>query len=269
MLQLPGYQRSRFTLKPIQESSRSETAFLIPETRREIHRKGIAATLRWGGWSNGPVWVEYLAQQLALPFPVASTSGGTNYSWGGGTTGSIPGLGVDIDVQVDTYLQNYTPGGTELFVVLGGINDSFLGQRNASVAVNKLMASISRLSDAAARHFLVGNLPVNVGIYESLNEQLKVFAPSFNERLWSALDELQANSNGVSVHKFDFYSLYNNIVGNPSGFGLTDITHPRASTVPDGMEPNWLLDACSQILWQILISTIFGMTYIHLRPHID
>ncbi|MCA9172150.1 MAG: SGNH/GDSL hydrolase family protein [Planctomycetales bacterium] len=179
-----------------------------------------------GRWSNGPVWVEYLAQQLALPLPAASTSGGTNYAWGGGTTGSIPGLGINIDMQVNTYLQDHTPGNAELFVVLGGVNDSFLGQRNASVAVDKLMESISRLSDAGARHFLVSNLPEKVGIYQSLNDQLKVFVPSFNERLWSALDDLQANSDGVSVHKVDFHRLYDDIVADPNGFGFTDVTHP-------------------------------------------
>src|SRR5262245_65983712 len=43
-----------------------------------------------GRFSNGPVWVEALAQELGLPVPTPSLNGGTNYAIGGEETG--PGL---------------------------------------------------------------------------------------------------------------------------------------------------------------------------------
>ena len=43
-----------------------------------------------GRFSNGPVWVEVMAERLGLPNPEASLAGGTNYAGGGATTG--PGL---------------------------------------------------------------------------------------------------------------------------------------------------------------------------------
>src|SRR5262245_27616808 len=40
-----------------------------------------------GRFSNGPVWVEVLAQQLGLDAPAPSVIGGSNYAWGGAETG--------------------------------------------------------------------------------------------------------------------------------------------------------------------------------------
>src|SRR5262249_42011574 len=43
-----------------------------------------------GRFSNGPVWVEVLAQGLGLPAPAPSLSGGTNSAWGRAQTGPGP-----------------------------------------------------------------------------------------------------------------------------------------------------------------------------------
>ena len=40
-----------------------------------------------GRFSNGPVWVEYLAGRLGIAAPTPSLSGGTDYAWGGAETG--------------------------------------------------------------------------------------------------------------------------------------------------------------------------------------
>src|SRR4051794_6489859 len=36
-----------------------------------------------GRFSNGPLWVEYLANQLGVAAPTASLLGGSNYAWAG------------------------------------------------------------------------------------------------------------------------------------------------------------------------------------------
>src|SRR5688572_20221274 len=40
-----------------------------------------------GRFSNGPAWVEVLAERLGLEAPAPCLIGGTNYAWGGAETG--------------------------------------------------------------------------------------------------------------------------------------------------------------------------------------
>src|SRR5271166_4970069 len=40
-----------------------------------------------GHYSNGPIWLEYLANSLGVPAPTASLAGGTDYAWGFAQTG--------------------------------------------------------------------------------------------------------------------------------------------------------------------------------------
>ena len=41
-----------------------------------------------GRFTNGPNWVEYLARDLGVAVPTASLKGGTDYAYGGATTGT-------------------------------------------------------------------------------------------------------------------------------------------------------------------------------------
>src|SRR5262245_14581793 len=56
-----------------------------------------------GRFSNGPVWVEVLADKLGLDAPTPSVLGGTNFAFGGAETGAglssfdTPNVGMQID----------------------------------------------------------------------------------------------------------------------------------------------------------------------------
>src|SRR5689334_22397744 len=39
-----------------------------------------------GHYSNGPIWLEYLAQRLGIAAPTPSLAGGTDNAWGGAQT---------------------------------------------------------------------------------------------------------------------------------------------------------------------------------------
>ena len=101
-----------------------------------------------GRFSNGPIWVEYLAGRLGIAAPTPSLSGGTDYAWGGAETGF--GLSVggtpNINSQVATFLAGNTLSATQLVVIDGGANDFFNGQTDPSVPVANLAAAISALA---------------------------------------------------------------------------------------------------------------------------
>ena len=185
-------------------------------------------------FSNGPVWVERLAERLGLPGPVASERGGTNYAWGGATTGSVPNpFGViGMDAQVLEYLATRSPAPDELFVLWGGGNDFSFGQTNPNAPVQFLATQISNLAAAGARNFLVGNLPANqAGI--SLN-----WAQRFNSALSMELHALRASQPEVNIIEFDYFSSWEEHKSNPSAFGFTNVFNPACGDCGVGLNAN-------------------------------
>ena len=113
-----------------------------------------------GRFSNGLNWVEYLAKDLGVAAPTASTSGGTDYAYGGAMTGTgttvstfinatatVPNIGT----QIATYLGSNTPTAGQLFTIWGGAND-FLngGQTNPFIPAENIAAEITALAQAGA-----------------------------------------------------------------------------------------------------------------------
>ena len=64
-----------------------------------------------GHYSNGPIWLEYLANRLGVAAPTPSLAGGTDNALGGAETGN--GLSFintpNIGMQINTYLASNTP----------------------------------------------------------------------------------------------------------------------------------------------------------------
>ena len=66
-------------------------------------------------FTNGGNWLDYLAHDLGVAAPVASLAGGSDYAFGGASTGSgtttyAPGEAVpNVDTQIAMYLSKHTP----------------------------------------------------------------------------------------------------------------------------------------------------------------
>ncbi len=192
-----------------------------------------------GRFTNGPNWVEYLAQDLGVAAPTASTSGGTDYAYGGATTGTgttnSTFLGVtatvpNIGTQIDTYLASHTPTAGQLFTIWGGAND-FLnaGQTNPLVPAENIAAEITQLAGAGAKQFLIPNLPP-LGVLPGTStlpapipSELDALAAAFNTILQSEATQLE-QSLGVQIHILDVYSLTNSVIADPSRYGFTNVT---------------------------------------------
>lgn len=187
-----------------------------------------------GRFSNGPVWIEYLATQLQLTPPVANlTSGsGRNYAFGGARThgsGLVSFFINDVDEQVPDYINNDGgPTGDELIVVWGGANDFLDGQTNASVPVNNLASDIADLYAAGGRNFMVVNLPLlgqTPRYVGTSNEPVfDGFSTSFNSQLDLSLDSLETTLTDIEFFRVDAGALIGDAVANPAAYGFTNVT---------------------------------------------
>ncbi len=196
-----------------------------------------------GRFSNGPIYAESLATGLGLPTLTRSTAGGNDFAFGGaqttGTTG-LQGLFInDIDEQVSKFLSTRTANATTLYAVFAGANDFIDGQTNVSVPINSLQSSINRLMTAGARQFLVFNLPP-LGDTPKYNGsqatlvQYNALSQQFNSGLATMLAGVQSSNPAVKVSQFDVYGLFSQVLANPSGFDLTNVTNSAAPGLSAG-----------------------------------
>lgn len=187
-----------------------------------------------GRFSNGPVWVETLAANLGLTANAALT-GGTNWAFGGAPTGppytqSVPYITQQVSggfTGLPGYLQ--TTGGiadsNALYVVWGGGNDVRQGSITGSVA--NISAAITALAAAGAQDFVVPNLP-DIGLTpEAIAAGPAAVAgatflsTTFNAQLAAAVSSLET-SLGINIIEVDVFAFLNNVIGNPSLFGITN-----------------------------------------------
>lgn len=183
-------------------------------------------------YSNGPVWIEYLAENLDLPIPIASENGGTNYAYGGATSGAIRYLtpSYDMDVQMQYYLNNHSARSDQLFVIWIGTNDFNAGQTDPTASVNMTISHITTLVMAGAKNFLV----VNLSFHQFYN--MPFFSPSleplidqFNNELSEGLSELRIGFDNLSIYELDYSSLVDAILLDPEEFGLLNVTDPACA----------------------------------------
>lgn len=205
-----------------------------------------------GRYSNGPVWVEVLASELGMPNPAAyfgpSTSGQTNFAQGGATTyaqSSAP-LRTDMPWQIDQLEADAELTGglsDSLVVVFGGANDFFNAIQanppqpiNPMDSVNNLVALIERLIGLGAESLLLPNLPPIdqtpefIARGSTTQAAADQFSTGFDATYQSAVSELQATHAGVDFYYFDVYSIIQDMLADPAGFGFDNVTQSYLST---------------------------------------
>jgi phospholipase/lecithinase/hemolysin len=187
----------------------------------------------WNGrFSNGPVSVEYLAQNLGVPL--------VDFAWGGATTGignsgdggTQTTLGIlGLPGMTTSYLA--TVGGItpdqaahSLFMIWGGANDfetDGLSTHTADVAVQDILNIVSGLKGIGVQHILIPGLP-DLGLTPqyrdhglgTVGSQLSAY---FNTELLAALQ-------GKGIYYFDTYALLDDVFANPGKYGFTNVTDP-------------------------------------------
>jgi outer membrane lipase/esterase len=192
-----------------------------------------------GVYSNGPVWASDAAAKLGVPL-TPSLAGGTNYAYGGATTGPAGnGFPFSLLTQASQYLATNTVSANALYVIAGGGNDAraalgaiaacsgvCLGPTVAATATQyaaNVGAIVNALQAGGAQHIIVWNTP-NLGLAPAVAaagaSALGTFlANSMNTALAAQL----AGESGVST--FDIFGLGTSLALNPGAFGFTDVTN--------------------------------------------
>jgi phospholipase/lecithinase/hemolysin len=184
-----------------------------------------------GRFSNGPVWVEYLAQDLGL-----TPNRQSNFAFGGANTGSrntlIPGLeGLPgLQQQIDSFkATNAQADPYALYIVWAGFNDYL--SRSATdpiVPVNNLTTAVSSLADYGAKDIMVVNLP-DLGELpgpradNQFSSSLNTLTALHNSGLNFSSDFLSQTTN-TNIIQLDVNSLFKQAIANPAEFGFTNVT---------------------------------------------
>ena len=200
-----------------------------------------------GRFSNGPVWVEWLATRLGVDIPMPfyySPSPGTNYACGGAMTGSgrtelgIPNIGEQIESFLDFLDQNGNkPTDSQLFVIWGGANDFIHATTllNPDDVVNHIVDHIRTIAgeaeEGAELKFLVPNLPplwltplarwLAANRDPNIDQYLNYLSTTFNDGLSIKLADL-ADELGITILQLDIFRLGEDIGENPAAFGFTN-----------------------------------------------
>jgi phospholipase/lecithinase/hemolysin len=196
-----------------------------------------------GRFTDGPVWLEQLASRLGLPAPLPGVAGGTDFAFGGAETHSASGISTlgapNLDTQIGLYLQaGLSFNSSQLIVLWGGAND-FLqtGQTNPSVPVANLAQDITSIAQGGGRFFLVPNLPPLGDTPDVMAKgpaavsALNALSQQFDSLLAAELTTL-SRTLGVTIYSLDVASIFNQVLQNPSVFGLTNVTGPAVANGP-------------------------------------
>ena len=179
-----------------------------------------------GRWSNGPVWIEYLAKYFS--------AGLTDFAQGGATTGDETTVPVGLQEQVADFLAlaSHYPtmiSDETLFVVWAGPNDFLSGGTDYQGAVENIGIALDMLAAAGVKHLLVANMP-NLGATPSLNpypvpsEAAKLLTQAFNATLKGTVDTFKQTYTSIAVYYFDVYTLFEGVIADPQSYGFTNVT---------------------------------------------
>ena len=239
----------------------------------------------------GNVWVENIASRFGIPLTPNALDGGLNYAEGGARVilpnPSAQGLSQSpISVQIDRFLGSGGKfGKSDIVTMLVGANDVFMGGPTiVGPTATALIAQLGRLQNAGARNIILLNVP-DIGSTPSFGFGMvpmsiagTQLSSSFNSTLKQGLQGFTGN-----VLYIESFSIYRDVVQNPTRFGITTLTTVAcmtptsgqctpATTVPNAAETSLFADglhpttAGHRILADAVIATILAPSQISLLP---
>ncbi|HAD83442.1 MAG TPA: autotransporter domain-containing esterase [Brevundimonas sp.] len=195
-----------------------------------------------GRFSNGPVFTERLGFNAANF--LGPVTGSINYAFGGARTDSqAQPLGMRLQLA-QPQQRGGTFGANDLVSVLGGANNIFQGLPAAGASTNPTGAItpvalsaaadinfiVNGIAQAGAGTVLVTNLPklsITPQFRGTPAAPLADFAvTTFNGALLTGLNATAAARPGTNIILMDLFKVGDVIAGNPSAFGVSNVTQP-------------------------------------------
>lgn len=199
-----------------------------------------------GHFTNGPVWVQDMAQDLGMAAPQPSLGGGTDFAYGGAQTGPTAvhtANPTDFPGQIAQFaIQDPHPLPNSLYTVWIGSNDvlSIEGQAGQTAsnayaeiqnAVQNEVAGIAVLASRGAKDFMVANVPdlgktpyVMAG-GAAASSAASVMAQWYDGLLAQSLQPL-VKSGTINLDLIDTYGLLDGVISNAGAFGFNNVRDP-------------------------------------------
>ena len=206
-----------------------------------------------GRFSNGPTWVELVAQKYA---PNSSKDYLMDYAFGGAGVNESEeddevGSLFTLRSEVSTYLaaHNSAADPQSLYVVWIGANNYLALPDDVDTAVEQVIEGIrlqtQRLIDSGAKNVLVMNIPdlgaiplaAEFGEIEKMHE----YSTKHNRRLQEAVDALKAVNAAVNWYYYDVETMLNKTMEEPQLYGLTNVTDTCYEAAAQKGDPQMLL----------------------------
>src|SRR6266849_3547707 len=197
-------------------------------------------------FSNGPTWIEQLANSQGLavnaqPAFRGANPGATNYAIGGARARD-DGSETNLSHQVGRFLQDFggaAPAGALYVVEIGGndIRDVAVTRDPSIVAaaLGAIQTNILNLYGAGARKFLVWNAPKAAvtpairmadALFPGTAAAVDSVTKTYNFFLEGLLVGLQSNLPGSKIVRFNAYDELAVLYGNGAAFGLSEVNAP-------------------------------------------
>ena len=183
----------------------------------------------FGRFSNGPVWVEYLAATTHLPLYNWAVAGAASDEYTVAYGVKLPGLKQQV-LSWRQYMQsakNYQINKT-LFTVLVGGNDFVFYRRTPEQVINSVSEALQTLIDSGASNILVLNLPdaSRAPIFKVRTSGPIVAGniKDYNHRLSELVSQIQTKYPEIKIKLFDSYKMYGQLLDNPGLGGVSNTT---------------------------------------------
>lgn len=256
-----------------------------------------------GRFSNGPVWVDYLAQRLKLqPVPYTtlppgafSAPNGINYAFGGSSSGlnnavfptlPFPGMLAQVNLFTSGLTANQQQADPKaLYIVWAGANDYLFGNvTNPQQPVNNISNAVTVLAAAGAKNIMVLNL-ADLGKLPStrltqFSPQLTALTNAHNLALRNAIASLNRSLPSVNIIPVDVNTLIKTFIKFPRAFGFTNVTEacfknnavcatPNSYLFWDDVHPTTVAHKQVQILALFVLKSRTGYSQAMLMPDLE